>query len=147
MAAGGEAGVDTAKRVHRVRDVLVRVRRRERQGEHLLPGPLRDGKRRLFGEVLAVIRERVHREEMDAGADVLVGERTLVGVAVGARVLGIDADDVQVERVPVARIARQRRDPRQVGHGCVVGLDVAAADLGVHIDLVELAERDRREDV
>ena len=74
-------------------------------------------------------------------------ERALVGVAVGARVLGVDADDVEVERVAVARVARERRDPRQVGHGGVVGLDVAAADLGMRVDLVQLAERDRGEDV
>src|SRR6185295_11668068 len=82
-ASGHETGVDAAERVHRVRDVLVRMCRRERQGEHFAPCPLRHGQRRLVREVLAVVRERVHREEVNARADVLLRERALVGVAVG----------------------------------------------------------------
>ena len=70
-------------------------------------------------------------QEVDARADVLLGQRALVGVAVGAGSLRIDPDDVQVERVPVARVARERLDARQLGHRRVVGGDVAAADLGV----------------
>ena len=46
-ASGGEAGVDTSQRIHRVLDVLVRVRRRQGQREHLAPGLLRDRERRL----------------------------------------------------------------------------------------------------
>ena len=67
-----EAGVHAANRVDRVRDVLVRVRRRERQREHLVACPLGDRQRRLVGIALAEPRQPVHREEVDARRDALV---------------------------------------------------------------------------
>ena len=39
-------------------------------------------------------------------------ERPLVGVAILPRERGVDPDDVEVERVHVARVARERLDPR-----------------------------------
>jgi hypothetical protein len=89
----------------------------------------------------------VHGEEVDARADVLLGERPLVGVAVGAGPLLVDPDDVEVERVAVARVACERRDPRKLGDRVVVGLDVPSPDLSVALELVELAEGDRGMDV
>ena len=46
----GERRVHAAQRVDRVVDVLLRVRRRERQREHLGAGPLGDRQRRLVGK-------------------------------------------------------------------------------------------------
>ena len=60
---------------------------------------------------LAVEGQRVERQEVDLGRDVLREERVAVGVPVGTGRLGVDADDVDVERVDVARVARQGRDP------------------------------------
>ena len=99
------------KRIRRVLDVLVRVRRRERQREHLLPGPLGRRQPRLVGEALAVEREPVEREEVDARRDVLGGERLSVRVPVRARELRVDAEDVDVVRVDVARVASERVMP------------------------------------
>ncbi len=95
--------MDAAHGVDRVEDVVVGVRRRERQREHLGAGPLGDRERRLVGIALAEPRQPVHREEVDARRDQLVGERVLVGVAVGAGALRVDPDDVEVERMRVAR--------------------------------------------
>ena len=89
----------------------------------------------------------MHRQEVDAGADVLLGERTLVFVARGAGTDGSDADDVEVEGVPVARVALERSDPLEVGDGGVVGGDVALADGPVPADLAQLRQRDRGEHV
>ena len=74
-------------------------------------------------------------------------ERTLVLVARRACGLWVDAHDVQVQRVHVAVVARERRDSVELGDGFVVGGELTAPDLGVALDLVELAERDRREHV
>ena len=46
-----------------------------------------------------------------------------------------------------ARGLHERLDARQFGDGGVVGGDVAEPDLAMAVELVELAERDRREDV
>ena len=59
----------------------------------------------------------------------------------------LDPHDVEVERVQVARVARQRVDPVQLGDGRVVDLDLPQPDRPVPLDLVELAERDRGEHV
>ena len=80
----------------------------------------------------------MHRQEVDRRADVLVRERLLVLVARRAGALGVDADDVEVERVDVARVADERRDPLEVGDRRVVERDVALADLAVRVDLREL---------
>ena len=74
-------------------------------------------------------------------------ERPLVLVAGRAGPLGVDPDDVEVQRVRVARVARERRDPVEVGEPLVVERELARADLGVRLELVELDERDRGEDV
>ena len=74
-------------------------------------------------------------------------ERALVGVAIRACPLGVDPDDVEVERVAVARVAGERLDAGELGDGRVVGGDVAPADRCVLLDLVQLAERDRGKDV
>ena len=47
----------------------------------------------------------------------------------------------------VARVTGQRLDPVQLRHRSVVGADVPHADLPVPLDLVQLAEGDRRQDV
>ena len=60
---------------------------------------------------------------------------------------GVDADDVEVQRVRVARVARERRDAVEVGEALVVERELARADRRVVLELVELDERDRREDV
>ena len=73
--------VHAPDRVDGVEDVLVRVRRRERQRQHLVAGALGDGKRRLVGVPLAEPRQAVHRQEVDARRDQLLGERALVLVA------------------------------------------------------------------
>ena len=60
----------------------------------------------------------------------------------------VDPDDVEVEDVAVACVAGERLDPGRLGDvGGVVRGDVAPADLGVLLDLVQLTERDRCEDV
>ena len=120
---------------------------REREREHLVARSLGDRKARLVGVALAVVGEPVDREEVDARPDLLLPERVLVRVPVGAGALGVDADDVEMERVVVACVAGERLDPGEVGDGGVVRRDVPAADLRMLVDLLELAERDRREDV
>ena len=60
---------------------------------------------------------------------------------------GVDADDVEVERVHVARVARERRDPVELGDAVVVERELPLADLAMPLELVELDERDRREHV
>ena len=47
----------------------------------------------------------------------------------------------------VARVAGERLDPVQLRHRRVIRVDMPGADLPVLFDLVQLAERDRREDV
>ncbi len=61
--------------------------------------------------------------------------------------LGVDADDVEVERVRVAWVARERLDPVEPGEAVVVELELALTAGGVLGELVELDERDRREHV
>ena len=139
--------MDAPERRDRVLDVGVGVRRREWEREHLVAGALGNGQARLVAVALAVVRQRVHGEEVDARPDVLLVEGALVGVAVGAGALGVDADDVKVQRVAVARVPCERADPRELRYGRVVGGDVASPDLGVLLDLVQLAERNRCEDV
>ncbi len=89
----------------------------------------------------------MHRQEVDARADLLRGHGLLVLVARRACPLRIDAHDVEVQRMRVARVTGQRLDPVQLRHGSVVGADVPLADLPVPLDLVQLAEGDRRQDV
>ena len=89
------------------------------------PGPLGDRQRRLPGIALAVRAQPVDGQEVDARPDPLVRERALVLVARRAGPLGVDADDVEVERVRVARVARERLDAVEVGDARVVGGDVA----------------------
>ena len=43
----------------------------------------------------------------------------------------VDPDDVEVERVRVARVARERLDPVEVGEALVVERELPLADLGV----------------
>ncbi len=61
--------------------------------------------------------------------------------------LGVDADDVEVERVRVARVAGERLDPVESGEALVVELELAPPPRRVLGELVELDERDRREHV
>ena len=89
----------------------------------------------------------MHGEEVDARPDPGLVEEPLVLVARAARPLRVDADDVQVQRVDVARVARQRLDAVELGDPLVVQLEVPLADRRVPIELVELAERDRGQHV
>ena len=68
-----------------VEDVVVRVRGRERQRQHLVAGALGDRQARLVGVALAEPRQAMHRQEVDARGDQLVGERVLVRIARRAR--------------------------------------------------------------
>ena len=68
-----------------VEDVLVRVRRRERQREHLVACALGHRQRRLLGVALAEPRQPVHGQEVDARAISSSAERALVLVAARAR--------------------------------------------------------------
>src|SRR5215218_445338 len=95
-----ELRVDSPERGYRVGDVVVRMGRRQRQGQNLCAGLLRDGKGRAVVAV-SVGAQRVHRKEVDARADLLLGEQALVVVARSAGPLGIDPNDVEVERVRV----------------------------------------------
>ncbi len=142
-----ERVVDPAQRGDRVRDVGVGVCGRQRQGEHLGAGLLGDRQRRLVGKALAVRREHVDRQEVDARRDVLLGEAPLVLVARAAGPLGVDADDVEVVRVGVALVARERLDAVELGDRLVVGRELAPPDLAVLLQLVELDERDRGQHV
>ena len=97
----------------------------------------------------------MHRQEVDRGADVLVGERALVLVVVAPA--SVDPHDVEVERVHVARVARDRLDAVELGDGLVVEREVAPADLacrstlsswtsaidGEHVGEVRLVAGDR----
>ena len=98
-----------AERLDRVTEIVVRVRGRERQREHLRTGALGLGKRRLPGrEAVAVGGEPVHGQEVDRAADVLLRKCTLVVVARRARAIGVDADDVEVEGVRVGKYLELR---------------------------------------
>ena len=120
---------------------------RERQREDLVAGTLCDRQRGLLGKALAVPGEPVHREKVDRGRDPLGHERLLHLVAGQAEALGVDADDVEVERMRVAGVALERLDPVEVGDPLVVERELALARRGVLGQLVELDERDRREHV
>ena len=98
------------------------------------------------GIALAVGGQQVDREEVDARADVLLGERLAVVVARGAG-LRAHPHRIQVVRVQVARVARHRVDPVELGDGRVVELDLPQPQRPVPLDLVELAEGDRGEHV
>src|SRR4029450_8112919 len=76
---------------------------------------LGDGKRRLGGEELAVGGQLVYRKEVDARRDVLLGQEPLVVVTAAACLLLVDPDDVQVVRMCVARVARERLGPPRGG--------------------------------
>src|SRR3954471_9994304 len=78
---------------------------------------------------------------MDRRADVLVGQRALYLITLGEG----DPHDVEVVRVPVARIPRDRLDSLEVCDALLVERDLPATDLAVPVDLVELDERNRRE--
>ena len=139
-----EPRVHAAERRDRIAHVVVRVRRRERQRQHLRPGAFGHRQRRLAGrEPVAVGAQLVHRQEVDRAADVLVGKSALHVVAVGEG----HTHDVEVVRMQVAVVARDRRDTFETGKALLVDRDVAPANLGVMLDLVQLDERDRREDV
>ena len=99
------------------------------------------------GIALAEPRQPVHGQEVDARGDQLLAEGTLVGVARRAGARGVDPDDVQVERVRVAVVAVERRDPLEPGEALVVERELPLPDPRVRLDPVELDERDRREDV
>ena len=77
--SGREARVHALQRVDRVADVVVGVRGRERQRQHLRACALGDGTVRA--EAVAVPRQPVHGQEVDARRDQLVRERALVVVA------------------------------------------------------------------
>ena len=141
------AVADPRQRLEHVRDVVVGVRRRERQREDLVARPLGDRQGRLAGEALAVPGEPVHGQEVDRGRDPLGGERLLELVAGQPEALASHADDVEVERVRVARVALERLDPVEAGDPLVVERELPLADRGVRGQLVELDERDRREHV
>ena len=98
-------------------------------------------------EPVAVRAQEVHGQEVDRGADVLVGQRGLVRITRRARAIGVDTDHVQVVRVHVARVSGDGLDPFEPRDSLVVDLDLAAANRTVPFDLVELHERDRREHV
>ena len=57
----------------------------------------------------------VHRQEVDARADQLVGESLLIRVPGRARLGRVDADDVEVQSVQVAIVTGERADPAEVG--------------------------------
>ena len=76
-----------------------------------------------------------------------LGEREAVLVARGAGRARVDPHGVEVVRVRVARVARDRLDPVELGDGRVVELDLPHPQRAVALDLVELAERDRGEHV
>ena len=74
-------------------------------------------------------------------------ERALELVARQPEAVGVDADDVEVERVRVARVARERLEPVDPGDALVVERELALARGRVLGQLVELDERDRGEHV
>ena len=80
----------TFQRADGVADVVVRVRRRERQRQHFRSRTFGDGQRRLIGKALAVVREAVHRQEVNRRGDVLLGERPLVVITRRPRSFGGD---------------------------------------------------------
>ena len=84
---------------------------------------------------------------MDRGRDPLGCESLLKLVAGQAEALGIDANDVEMERMGVAGVALERLDPVQAGDPLVVQRELALPRGGVLRQLVELDERDRREHV
>ena len=104
---------DPLQRLEHVRDVVVGVRRRERQREDLVTRPLGDRQRRLVREALAVPREPVHGQEVDRGRDPLGGERLLQLVARQRRSArrrpGRRRGGARACRAGRARAARSRR--------------------------------------
>src|SRR5262249_3675393 len=111
---------------------------------------LRLGQRRLPRRqqvARRIRRELVYGQEVDRGADVLLGERALVFVAGRAGAFRVDPDDVEVVGVRVARGAGGGVDPVELRDRLVVRGDVRLADRAVALELVELRERDRGEDV
>ncbi len=101
----------------------------------------------LARDQLAVEGQLVERQEVDRRRDVLGKERLAVGVAVAAGELRVDPHDVDVVRVDITGIPGDRRDPGQLGARRVVGGDVPNPDLLVLVDLLELDERERGEQV
>ena len=77
----------------------------------------------------------------------LVRERPLIGVAGRAGTVGIDADDVEMAGVVVTRVACERLDAREPCEPLVVERELPRANLAVVVELLELDERDRGEDV
>ena len=77
-----EPRVDPPDGVDRVEDVVVGVRGRERQREHLVARALGDGQRRAGRVAVAEPGQPVHGQEVDARRDQLLAEGALVGVAV-----------------------------------------------------------------
>ena len=109
-----------------VGDVVVRVRRRQRQREHLVAGALRHRQRRLARRTARGTQVSLctGRKWIDV-RDVLLGERALVLVACRAAAIGVDPHDVEVQRVHVAVVTCERRDARQPGHRLVVERELA----------------------
>src|SRR2546423_8958828 len=123
------------------------MRRREWERHDLVAGTFRDGQPRLVRETLPVPGQPMHGQEVDRRGDVLLAEGALVLVARRTGTLGIDTDDVEVQGVHVPLVARERRDPVELGNRLVVEPELPQPDLAMTFDLVELAERDRAEHV
>ena len=124
-------------------DVVERVRRRQRQRQHL-PGGELGVRETQIGVAMAVPGQLVHREEVQSRADLGLRQRVGVGVAIAAGELGIDADHVQVIRVarPRAELAADRRDAREAGKALVVARRLGGATRVVLLEAVQLPERD-----
>src|SRR5205823_9609810 len=91
----------------------------------LFSGPLCDRQLRLLGEPLAVPRQTVHREEVDACGDPLLSKRSLVVVARRAGPRRVDADDVQVVGMRIARVAHEWVDAVEPRNRLVVRRELA----------------------
>ena len=126
-------------------DVVVGVRGRERQREELVARALGHREGRLVGEALAVPAQPVHGQEVDRGRDPLLGERGCSRRGSRPRARGRSgrcrggARACPAGRARSARGRRARRAPRRRAR-------TGAARRGV-LELVELDERDRGEDV
>src|SRR5205823_3226901 len=111
------------------------------------PGSFGDWQDRLLRVALAIPRELVHRQEMDARRNATIAESPLIGVTVCTGEAGVDSNDVEVEGMGIARVARERLDTFERCNTFVVELELPPADGRVGVDLVELHECDRCEDV
>jgi hypothetical protein len=84
------------------------------------PARSADRKRRVIRVALAVPAETVHGEEVNRRRDPLLHQLALKLVAGQAEPRGVDADDVEMQRMRVARVAGERLDPLEAGEAHVV---------------------------